>query len=86
MTKLQLTLTTQETDILSAKAAQLGYNLTRFVKFLIGQEAAKTIDESNIPVFKMSKRAEKVALQAQKDYKEGKALEIKSFKDLDKIV
>jgi len=75
MTKVQLTLTDQETNILSDKASQLGYGLTRFIKFLISQEATQTLkNPSQISVFKMSKKAEKIALQAQKDHRKGKIL------------
>jgi len=81
MTKLQITLTSAEADLLSAKAAQFGYKLTRFVKFLIAKEAAKTA-EQGLPVFTMSEKAEKIGLQAKIDYKKGKAKEISSFKDL----
>lgn len=84
MTKVQITLTRQEADLLSAKASQLGYSLTRFIKFLIGQEAAEVIDEKEVPTFKMTKKAEKIALQAEKDFKEGKAVKISSFKKWDK--
>lgn len=38
--------------------------------------------KEKVPVFKMSPKAEKRALQALKDYKEGKAIEINSFKEL----
>jgi len=40
------------------------------------------IDEK-IPTFKMSAKAEKRALQAFEDYKNGKAIEISSFKELE---
>ena len=38
---------------------------------------------TEVPVFKMSKKAEKIALKAMEDYRKGKAIEIKSFKDLE---
>lgn len=81
MTKLQITLTNEEADLLSAKAAQFGYKLTRFVKFLISKEAAE-IANQNSPVFKMSEKSEKVALRALKEHKKGKTKEIASFKEL----
>lgn len=85
MTKVQLTLTTQEVDLLSLKAATLGYNLTRFIKFLISREAAKVIEENNIPVFKMSKKAERIALQAIKNHQAGKTILLKNIEDLDNL-
>lgn len=84
MTKIQLTLTAPEANLLSFKATQLGYNLTRFIKFLISKEASKVIGENNIPSFIMSKKAEKIALQARKDYQKGKAIKITSFRNLKK--
>ena len=81
MTKLQITLTAQEADLLSGKAAQLGYKLTRFVKFLIAKEAIGAM-EKNTPVFLMSKKAEKIGLQVKKDYEKGKTKEISSFRQI----
>lgn len=85
MTKVQLTLTTEEASILSAKADRLGYGLTRFIKFLISREATNTLEE-NIPTIKMSKKAEKIAKQAYLDYKQGKTTEITSFSDFEKTL
>ena len=85
MTKLQLTLTDQEVNLLSARAARLGYNLTRFVKFLVSQEATKFADQPNVPVFTMSKRAEAIALQARRDHLAGKSIPFSSIKDLDLV-
>ena len=82
MTKVQLTLTTQEADILSAKASHLGYNLTRYVKFLISKEAAKTIQTDTLPTFPMSSKLEKIGLQALKDHKEGKTHLLENVEDL----
>lgn len=85
MTKVQLTLTTQEADLLSQKAMLLGYNLTRFLKFLISKEAINAFKEYDIPTFKMSAKAERNGLRALKEYKEGKAISIDSFEDLDRL-
>jgi hypothetical protein len=80
MTKLQITITNQEADLLSAKATLFGYKLTRFVKFLIAREVAQTMEQ--IPTFPISKKAEKLAIEAKTEYKKGKAKEISSFNDL----
>jgi len=85
MTKVQLTLTDQEANLLGLRAKQLGYNLTRFLKFLISKEATHVVEEEKIPTFMMSEKAERNALRALKEYKEGKAIPIRSFKDLDKL-
>jgi uncharacterized protein (DUF1778 family) len=83
MQKVQLTLTTQEADLISARAAQLGYNLTKYIKFLISKAAADVFEEDRIPEFRMSKSARRVAIKAKKAYKDGKTLEIKSFSELE---
>jgi len=83
MKKIQLTLTRQEADILSAKAAQLGYNLTRFIKFLISKEAVEAIDLwENLPTFPMSAKREKQVEKVLKEHAEGKTHELKDLKDL----
>lgn len=83
MTKIQLTLTDQEADILGAKAAQLGYNITRFIKYLITKEAVGTLDpEDNLPTFKMSKRLEEIGLKALADHRAGKTHVVKNIEDL----
>jgi len=85
MTKIQLSLTDQETDILSAEAARLGYNLTKFIKFLISRTSFDISSKQSIPEFKMSMQAEKIALTALDEYKKNKSIEVKSFKKLAKL-
>ena len=45
MPKVQLTLTGQEAQLLSAKGAQMGYGLVKYVKYVLSQEAEKAIKE-----------------------------------------
>lgn len=82
MTKIQLTLTSQEADILSVKAAQLGYNLTRYIKLLISKEAENTFTSANLPTFPMSKELETIGLQALKDHQAGKTISFESIDEL----
>ena len=82
MTKIQLSLTDQETDILSAEAAQLGYNLTKFIKFLISKTSFNIASRKEIPEFKMSKKAEKISLAALDEYQNNKSARVISFKKL----
>lgn len=79
MTKLQITLTAQEADTLSLKAASIGYNLTRFVKFLLGQKVLEYNEQ--IPTFRMSKKMEKTVKEAVKDYEGGNTVSV----DIDKF-
>jgi len=82
MTKIQLSLTDQETDILSAEAARLGYNLTKFIKFLISRTSFDISSKKEIPEFKMSKNAEDISLAAIEEYKKNKSVKVESFKKL----
>lgn len=45
MTKLQLTLTDQEAEVFRKRADELGYSLTKFVKFLLAMEVYKISQE-----------------------------------------
>ncbi len=68
MAKIQITLTPEEEMRLSFNP--LGYSPTKYAKFVVSQAALAL--PTDIPTFKMSKRAEKIAEKARKDYKEGK--------------
>lgn len=67
--KLQITITEEEEKLLSQQAKVLGYDVTKYTKFLISHEAMKI---SQIPVFEMSPKAEAVALKALADDRAGK--------------
>jgi hypothetical protein len=45
MAKLQITLTEQEAEVFGKRAEELGYSLTKFVKFLLAMEAYKISQE-----------------------------------------
>ena len=83
MRKIQLTLTDQEAEVLSVRAAQIGYNLTRYVKLLLGREVVDSMEESEVPVFKMTSRAEALATKGREEFYAGRAKKLKSFDDLD---
>ncbi len=55
--------------------------MTNKIKTLPKSKWQKEFDSVDIPVFKMSKRREKIALKAIEDYKSGRT---KPIKDLDK--
>jgi len=84
MTKLQITLTDQEAMVLNYGASSLGYSLTKFVKFLLGQKAVEWSEK--IPTYKMSAKTEKIVEKARADYKAGKTYSVSSIKELDKII
>ena len=57
MTKLQITLTDEETEGLRKQAEKMGYSLTKFVKFLLAKEAYNillTIQSKQKPVNSLS--------------------------------
>lgn len=81
MYKVQLTFTEQEADILSQKASEFGYSVTKYIKLLLGREVLEISEK--YPIIKMSKKAEKRAIQALNEYKHGETTEISSFSDLD---
>lgn len=84
MHKVQLTLTREEMDALMIKASRLGYDVTKYIKFLISKEAFSIVGD--VPVFLLSAKAERRAEKAIKEYKEGKAVELKNIDDLDSLV
>lgn len=83
MNKVQLTLTKEENDLLSLRAAALGYDVTKYIKFLISREASAVA--ADIPTFQMSKKAERTLKKALEDHKTGKSVELKNLDDLDNL-
>ena len=83
MYKVQLTFTPEEANILSSKAAQIGYNVTKYVKLLIGREVLDEVEK--YPTFKLSKKAIRKIEKAHKDHLEGKTILLKSMSELDKL-
>jgi len=70
MTKLQITLTDEETQLLSMRAAVLGYDVTKYAKFVLAKDAVEQI--SSIPTFQATPKMEKIAKKAIADYRAGK--------------
>lgn len=83
MTKLQITIPSEQADLLSMRAKRLGLSLARFVKHLIYQESLDI--SQNIPTYKMSAKAEKIALEALKEHQAGKTQLIENLDALEKI-
>lgn len=81
MHKVQLTLTPEEAQILSVKAAPLGYSITKFLKLLIGREVLSHIEEE-FPTYKMTPRMERKVHKAWQEHKDGKTKRISSFQEL----
>lgn len=71
--KLQITLTKQEEELLSSKAGVLGYDVTKYVKYLLAREAISAIP----PVLKMNDvQVEKIEMALRED-NDGKTLDWK---------
>jgi len=79
--KVQLTLTNEEAQILSAKASKLGYNTTKFIKFLITREAVSVIGQAENTRM-MSSELENKGLDAVEAYKAEKTIEFESVDEL----
>jgi len=86
MKKVQLTLTSEEAEIINIKAAQLGYNITKYIKLLLGREVLDTFKRVSYPTFKMSQKAKTKVAEAQKEYLKGKTVKLKSIDELDKFI
>lgn len=69
MNKIQITLTPQETTLLSLQGQSLGYDVTKFVKFLVSREVYDFA--AKIPTYKMSKTLEGETEKALKEYNAG---------------
>jgi len=80
MTKLQITLTNPETQALSYLASRFGYDITRYVKYLISRTTEDVV--SQIPTIPMSPKAEKLALKTLKEYEKGKLSWTDNIEDL----
>jgi len=81
--KIQITLTPQEVASLSIKSKALGYNVTKYIKYIVTREAEEIIEE--YPTYKMSAKTEKKILKAIADRKAGKTIQLASPYDLDKL-
>ena len=76
MTKLQLTLTDNETAILKSYGSQFGYSLSKTVRFLISKATEKAIAGGTIPEFPMSEETEAKGLEVLKEHRAGKTTKI----------
>ena len=85
MRKVQLTLTDQEAEILGAKASQLGYNLAKYIRLLLGREVVSSFEGMSVPTFKLTKKAKLVAKKGLDQYQKGKVIKLKSADSLDAI-
>ncbi len=81
--KIQITLTPEEVVALSLKSKTLGYNVTKYVKFIVMKEAFEVVE--SIPTYKMSQSLERKTLQALKEHKRGMTKKLADLDHLDDI-
>lgn len=79
MTKVQLSLTQEEAAILTGYGNQFGYSLPKTIKFMISKAAEHVVQAGSLPVYELPKSLEKKGLEAIKDHKAGKTIEVKNF-------
>ena len=82
MTKVQLTLTDQETQAISSIGSKYGYNLAKTLKFIVSREAAKMIDDRSLSTFEMSPRNERRALRTLREHRLGKTVKLNKPSDI----
>lgn len=75
MTKVQLSLISQEATLLENYGAQFGYNLPKTIRFFISKASEKIL-KNGIPIFVMSKRIEENGLKALEEHCLGKTHEM----------
>lgn len=75
MTKVQLSLTTQEATILGNYGSQFGYNLPKTIRYFI-TKASEEILRDEIPTFKMSKKTEENGLKALEEHRLGQTTQV----------
>lgn len=78
--KIQITLTPQEIAALSYKSKSLGYNVTKYIKFLVMKEAHSVVEHT--PEFAMTAQMERKTLKALKEHRQGKSKRIQRIEDL----
>ena len=67
-TQLRITIPAELQEFLHAKASKYGLSKSAYVKNLILND----VKDLDFPTYPMSKKTEKIALQALTDYKQGK--------------
>jgi len=81
--KVQITLTPEEVSVLSFKGKTLGYNVTRYIKYIITKEAFDAIED--FPEITMGPILEEKTLKAVEEHNKGNSKKINSVNDLDSL-
>ncbi|MEK7591811.1 MAG: hypothetical protein AAB508_00275 [Patescibacteria group bacterium] len=75
MMKLQITLTDQEAELLAMRGSTLGYDVTKYAKFLLAQDAASHLTFA--PAFKGTVDMKHMVKDAISQYRAGKTKTLK---------
>jgi hypothetical protein len=70
MIKLQISLTDEENQLLVMRAACLGYDVTKYAKFLLAREALDHLKE--VQIFTANPNMEQAVKEARNEFKTGK--------------
>lgn len=81
--KIQITLTPEEVNALSFKGKSLGYNVTKYIKFIVTKDVFETIE--NFPELTMGPTLEKKTIKAIEEHNQGKSKKMVSLNDLDSL-
>ena len=76
-TQIKVTLPEELYQHLKSKAEKLGLGLASYIRHLVIND----VKDVDIPVFKMSKKREEIALKAAEDYKAGKTTPLGKIDD-----
>ena len=76
MQKIQITLTPEEIMALSLAGKRLGYNATKYIKFLVMKEAYSVAD--SVPSFPLTRKLEEKTIVALKEYRQKKMKKLES--------
>ena len=75
MMKLQITLTDQEAELMAMRGSTLGYDVTKYAKFLLAQDAASHI--AFVPTLKGTMDMKRMVKNAISQYRAGKTKTLK---------
>jgi len=78
---VQITLTPEEAAALAIRGKQLGFSVSKYIRFLVAKEAHEVVSGQEVSV--MSSDIEKITNEALQEWKAGKARKLTSLDDLD---
>ena len=81
--KVQITLTPQEVNALSFKGKTLGYNVTKYIKYIITKEAFDAI--ADFPELAMGPILEERTIKTIEEHNKGNSKKMNSLDDLDSL-